>query len=98
MSGAFLLDAAALSISIFNTLLITWLGLTVLFNAERRTWGVMVGVAGLFAGAAFFLAHSIILSQGAAGLIDAFRFWWHVGWGPVIIAPYAWYLLMLWYA
>jgi signal transduction histidine kinase len=49
------------------------------------------------AGAAFFISHSIVLSQGASSLIHGFNFWWHVGWLPLIAAPYAWYLLMLWY-
>lgn len=98
MSGQFLLDWSALAISLFNAILLVWLGLTVLFNAERRTWGVLLAVGGLLAGAAFFVSHSIVLSLGAASLIRQFSFWWHVGWAPLIAAPYAWYLLMLWYS
>jgi len=98
MSGQFLLDWAALAISLFIAILLVWLGLTVLFNAERRSWGVLLAVGGLLAGAAFFVSHSIVLSLGAASLIRAFNFWWHVGWAPLIAAPYAWYLLMLWYS
>ncbi len=97
MAGNFFIDWASLAISLFNTLLLFWLGLTVLFNAERRVWGVILAVGGLFAGAAFFASHSIVLSQGASSLIQGFSFWWHVGWAPLIAAPFAWYLLMLWY-
>jgi signal transduction histidine kinase len=98
MSGQFLIDWLALAISLFNTLILVWLGLTVLLNAERRNWGVFLAVAGLLAGAGFFLSHSIVLSQGASALIRDFSFWWHVGWVPLIAAPFVWYLLMLWYS
>ncbi|HEX7974863.1 MAG TPA: ATP-binding protein [Anaerolineales bacterium] len=98
MSGQFLLDGSALAISLFNTLLMVWLGLTVLFNAERRTWGVILASDGLLIGAAFFFSHSVILNQGAQALVQGFSFWWRVGWAPVIASPYAWYLLTLWYS
>ena len=98
MSGQFWLDWLALAISLFNTVVLAWLGLTVLFNAERRTWGVFLAVGGLLAGAAFFLSHSVVVSQGASALIQNFGFWWQVGWIPLVAAPYIWYLLMLWYS
>jgi signal transduction histidine kinase len=98
MSGQFWLDWLALAISLFNTVVLAWLGLTVLFNAERRTWGVFLAVGGLLAGAVFFLSHSVVVSQGASALIRNFSFWWQVGWIPLIAAPYTWYLLMLWYS
>lgn len=88
----------ALAISLFNTILSLWLGLTVLFNAERRSWGVVLAVSGLLASAAFFFGHSVIIGQGAATLIDEISLWWHVFWVPIIAAPYIWYLLMLWYS
>lgn len=98
MSGQFWLDWLALAISLFNTVVLAWLGLTVLFNAERRRWGVFLAVGGLLAGAAFFLSHAVVVSQGASALIRNFGFWWQVGWIPLIAAPYIWYLLMLWYS
>ena len=98
MSGQFWLDWLSLAISLFNTVVLAWLGLTVLFNAERRTWGVFLAVGGLLAGAAFFLSHSVVVSQGASALIQNFGFWWQVGWIPLVAAPYLWYLLMLWYS
>jgi signal transduction histidine kinase len=98
MSGQLLLDGSALAISLLNVVLMTWLGLTVLFNAERRDWGVFLSAGGLLTGAAFFISHSIVLSQGASALVMRFRFWWLAGWLPLIAAPYAWYLLMAWYS
>jgi signal transduction histidine kinase len=91
------LNWSALAVSIFNMLLSLWLGLTILFNAERRSWGVFLAVSGLLASAAFFFGHSIILGQGAPGLVQNIGFWWHAVWVPVVVAPYIWYLLMLWY-
>jgi hypothetical protein len=29
---------------------------------------------------------------------QAMDFWWRFGWGPVVTLPFAWYLIMLWYA
>ena len=40
MTGGFWLDWAIISVSLFNTILLCWLGLTVLLNADRRDWGV----------------------------------------------------------
>ena len=97
MNEQVLLNWSALAISLFNMFLSLWLGLTVLFNAERRSWGVVLAVSGFLASAAFFFGHSIILGQGAPALIRDIRFWWHVAWVPVVAAPYIWYLLMLWY-
>lgn len=97
MSGQYLLDITALAISLFNAVLLIWLGLTVWFNAENRDWGVLLACAGLLTGAVFFVTHSVILSQGASAVIQAFGFWWQVGWLPLVMAPFSWYLLMLWY-
>ena len=36
MTGEPLLDWAIMAVSLFNTVLLLWLGLTVLLNAERR--------------------------------------------------------------
>jgi signal transduction histidine kinase len=98
MSGQLLLDGSALAISLLNVVLMTWLGLTVLFNAERRDWGVFLSAGGLLTGAAFFSMHAIVLSQGASALVQRFHFWWLASWLPLIAAPYLWYLLMVWYS
>jgi len=96
MSGNLFLDWAVLSVSIFNTILLLWLGLTVLLNAERRHAGIWLAGGGLLIGAVFFLSHTAILGFGlyspAAGNV-----WWRIGWVPVILSPFAWYVVMLWY-
>lgn len=98
MSGNFYLDWAIQAISLFNTILLLWLGLTVLLNAERRTPGLWIAGAQLLMGAAFFLSHSIILGYGQFVFGPGVNFWWRVGWIPVIGVPYTWYGVMLWYA
>lgn len=97
MSGVLWLDWATLAVSFFNTGILIWLGFTVLLNAERRNWGVWLAAGGLFTGAAFFVSHSAILGQKLLTTTQGLNFWWHAGWGPVVAAPYAWYVLMLWY-
>jgi signal transduction histidine kinase len=95
MTGAFLLDWAIMAVSLFNTILALWLGLTVLLAAERRTWGIWMASGGLLAGGLFFVSHSAILGHGLAQGVEL---WWHVGWLPVVALPLAWYVLTLWYA
>ena len=97
MSGSFFLDWAALAVSIFNAILLLWLGLTVLLNADPHTWGIWLAGGGLLCGAAFFFIHSVILGLGFAYVYSPSDFWWHSGWIPVILAPFAWYVVMLWY-
>lgn len=97
MSGQFGLDWATFAVSLFNTILLLWLGLTVLLNADRRTAGLWLAGGGLLVGAAFFLSHTAILGLGAAQLGPGIDFWWRAGWLPVVLAPLAWSVVMAWY-
>ncbi len=97
MTGNLLLDWAVLAVSLFNTVLLIWLGLTVLLNAERRNWGVWVTGGGLLSAGAFFLSHTVIMGSGASYLNQGLNFWWRLGWIPGIVLPFSWYLVMLWY-
>jgi signal transduction histidine kinase len=98
MSGSFLLDWAVLAVSLFNTVLLLWLGLTVLLNADRRRWGIWLASGGLLLGAAFFVSHSAMLGYGLYNPGPGIDFWWHIGWIPVVVLPFAWYVVMLWYS
>ncbi len=98
MTGIYLLDWAIISVSIFNAILLVWLGLTVLLNADRRTWAVWVMGFGLLAGAAFFVSHTSILGHRLLLITSGLNLWWQIGWIPVIVAPLAWYVVSLWYA
>lgn len=97
MSGYFALDWAILSVSLYNTIVLLWLGLTVLLNAERHHAGIWLAGSGLLTGAAFFLSHTVILGFGLYAS-QAANLWWQIGWIPVILSPLAWYVVMLWYA
>jgi signal transduction histidine kinase len=98
MTGSLLLDWAILTLSLFNTIVLLWLSMTVLLNADRRHWGVWLMGAGLLAGAAFFVSHTAILGQELMLNADGLNFWWQVGWIPVTVAPFAWYVVSLWYS
>lgn len=98
MTGDLILDWAATSVSLFNALLLLWLGLTVWLNAERRTVGIWLASAGLASAAVFFVCHSVLLGIAVQDVSEVTDFWWHLAWIPVIVAPLTWYLVMLWYA
>lgn len=113
MSDSSLLNWAIMAVSFFNTILLLWLGVTVLLNAERRDWGMGLATAGLLLGGAFFVSHTAILglligghmvsgytaiiSEGLLVIGRNMIFWWTAGLVPVIVLPFAWYLIMLWY-
>ena len=98
MSNNIYLNWAIIAVSLFNAILLGWLGLTVLLNAARRDWGVWLGTIGLLLGSLFFISHTTI---AAAGLFAfswrSMIFWWTVGLIPVIMLPFAWYIIVLWY-
>lgn len=99
MSDILLLDWAIMAVSLFNTIMLTWLGLTVVFNADRRDWGVWIATAGLLLGALFFVSHSAIVGLGLTQLTwRNMIFWWTAGLVPAIMLPFAWYIIILWYA
>lgn len=88
-----------LSLSIFNILILIWLGLTVFLAAEQRSRGLYLILGGTGLGTLFFMSHSLILvSQFTDRLDSQLNFWWHLGWLPVIITPILWYWLILWYS
>ncbi len=96
MTGT-LLDWPMLSVSIFNALVMFWLGLAVLLNAARRTWGTWLVGSGLLGGAAFFISHSAILGIGRDFFSRGIDLWWRLGWPPLIFLPLAWYFACLWF-
>ena len=87
-----------LAVSLFNTILLLWLGLTVLLNAERRTWGIWAAGGGLLLGRRLLpQPHRHPGARAGHGELGM-DLWWRLGWGPVIALPFAWYVVMLWYA
>lgn len=93
----YLLDTTLIATSFFNTIVMLWLGLTVLLNAERRTWGTWASGGGLLFGALFFAIHSSVVAQAVWNVGREMAVWWRVGWAPFVAAPYLWYVVMAWY-
>ncbi|MDF2440352.1 MAG: hypothetical protein JWN98_1336 [Abditibacteriota bacterium] len=92
------LDWALAAASMFNTILLVWLGLTVLLNAEKRTWGIWLAGCGLVLGGVFFAGHTATLDYRLEDLLHEISNWWYPAWLCVLLLPYGWYVLMLWYA
>lgn len=92
------LDWALAAASMFNTILLVWLGLTVLLNAEKRTWGIWLAGCGLTLGGIFFAGHTATLDYRLEDLLDQISNWWYPAWLCVLLLPLGWYVLMLWYA
>lgn len=98
MSGNFFLDTAVLAISLFNTMLLLWLGIVVILGADRKRWGIWLAGGGLLSGGVFFLTHTAIIARGLRAATFDLDVLWHFAWLPIIVAPLAWYFVMLWYA
>jgi signal transduction histidine kinase len=87
-----------LGISLFNALLLVFLGLMVVLTSKRRAWGVWLVSIGLFLCAAVFLDNARCAGdQGIAGVSVLFHSWWPMGWFPAVVLPLAWHVAMLWY-
>ncbi len=63
MSGNIWLDWITLSVSIFNTIIMLWMGLMILLSSDKRTWGVWLAAGGLLVGSLFFVSHTAIIGQ-----------------------------------
>lgn len=99
MTDFWLLNWSILALSLFNTILLVWLGLTVLLNAERRAWGVWLIGGGILAGAFFFISHTAIFGIGRnLFTLTTIDFWWRAGWPALVLNPLVWYIAVLWYA
>ncbi len=89
-----------IAISLFNLILLLWLGLTVLLNADRRrnSLGVWLAGGGLLMGEAFFICHTAIVGLNFHAVSPQLFAWWRSLWISIIATPFAWYVAMLWYA
>ena len=93
----FFFNWALASVSLFDTIVLLWLGVTVLLNAEKRSWGIWLAGSGLLLGGIFFICHTATLDYNVEALINGIRSWWYLSWVSVILLPAGWYVLMLWY-
>lgn len=98
MTDNFFVDWLSLAVSLNNTILLLWLALTVFLNAERRSGGILAISASLLFASAFFFSHSAILGLGLHVDSEGLDLWWRLGWIPVIVSPFGWYAVVLWYS
>ncbi len=98
MIGNFWLDWLTLAVSIFNTIIMLWMGMMILLSTDKRTPGVWFASGGLLFGALFFVSHTAIIGQEVSFFTPGTNFWWHIGWVPVVAVPFVWYIVMLWFA
>jgi signal transduction histidine kinase len=92
------MDWAILVVSLSNTILLFWLGLMVLLNTERRTWGVYLSGGAMLLGGIFFFSHTAIVGYSPTLENPNLETWWQAGWIPITCLPFAWYAVMLWYS
>ena len=85
------------AVSIFNLILLLWLGFTVLLNAQQRNWGTYLAGSGFLVGALFFLLHTVALNYSLDTLLENSPIWWLILAAPVGALPFGWMVLMLWY-
>lgn len=94
----FLLYAGVQAVSLFNTVILLWLGLTVILTGDRRKPATIAGSAGLLLGALFFMGHTLIIGHslniGGRGVDTV----WKVMWVVAITAPYFWGLSIFYYS
>jgi signal transduction histidine kinase len=91
-----LLGWGVLALSTFATLLPVWLGITVLLNAERRTWGLWLAGTCLIIAGGFFAAHTAMV-DGSLLPFPMNPSLWFIGWSIIVLLPAAWYIVVLWF-
>ena len=89
-------EAAVLAVSLFNAIVLAWLGLTALLNAEKQNSGLWLSAGALLAGGAFFLMQAFIAGHGELNM--AMYLQWPGGWLIGLAVVFAWYASMLWYS
>jgi len=92
-----LLTWGGLAVSFYITISLMWLGFMVLLIGSRRSPGTWLVSIGLLLGALFFTSHTAILGRGLGSTGLGMNFWWWVSWTPAIVAPLAWYGMILWH-
>ena len=90
----FLITWALVAVSLFNTILLLWLGITLWLNANRRDLGIVVIAVGFLLGSAFFVAHAALLLSDTWQLTRSNTLWLAVAVTPVTLLPYVWYVVL----
>jgi signal transduction histidine kinase len=92
------LFAATLAISLFDTVTLLWLGLTVFLTGNRRRPATIAGSAGLLLGSLFFGGHTLIITHTLGSGSFGVNIVWRVMWVVAVAAPYFWGLSIFYYS
>src|SRR5512139_13192 len=96
------IDAAifigAQAVSLFNTVLLLWLGLTVLLTGDRRKEATIAGGVGLLLGSLFFMGHTLLIAHTVDFFGGGVNIVWRVMWFVLVVAPYFWGLALFYYS
>jgi signal transduction histidine kinase len=89
---------AARALTFFNVLVLLWLGLTILLNAERRHLATWLTGGGLLLGGACSVARASAQTAQPIELFGPIDIWWRASWLPFAGAAYLWTVVLIWYA
>ena len=92
------LELAVRALAFFNTVALTWLGLTVLLNADRRKLGTWLTGGGLLFGGLCSIGHGIVAGRADWGTAESAVAWWRLSWLPFAGAAYLWSVVVVWYS
>lgn len=93
-----LITWALVAVSLFNTILLLWLGLTLWLNANRHDLGIAVTAIGFLLGSAFFVSHAALLLSDTWQLTRSTTLWLAAGMTPIVLLPFVWYVVLLRYS
>jgi signal transduction histidine kinase len=92
------LELAVRALAFFNTIALSWLGLTVLLNADRRKLGTWLTGGGLLLGGLCSIGHGIVAGRADWGTVESAVAWWRLSWLPFAGAAYLWSVVVVWYS
>ncbi|MCP4168349.1 MAG: hypothetical protein GY759_20990 [Chloroflexi bacterium] len=92
------LSWALVAVSLFNTILLLWLGLTLWLNADERDLGIILASGGFVLASLFFISHSALLLSEELMFSRSNELWLAIGLIPVVVLPYLWYVVLFWFA
>ncbi len=101
LSGETLRAWALVAVSLFNTVLLLWLGLSLWLHAartespQRRDPGVVLAAGGFVLGSLFFISHSALLLSNSWEFTRSNTLWLAVAMVPLLVLPYVWYVVLL---
>ncbi len=96
MTVDLLVNWALIAVSLFNTIIFLWLGMTLWLNADRRTLGLTVTAIGFVLVALFFISHLALWASDNLILTRTNTLWMAVATTPLVVLPYVWYVVILW--